>query len=226
MSGDGGAVEWTHYTEHPGVSSMLEYARTLSQHVGAMYTDSDIRTTAGVSSRNQLACWAFGVVHEHHSAIALLVETSHLGPAMALWRPIFEAFTRGLWLKNANAEEIKRFVEEMESLGPDKLLPAALKHANNQRYSSLLDTWNGAKLMLHGLTHHRHISLLSRSGEVDTDPNNVLSLLLTTTQMAVFAASETLALAVETEEVIALRRHYLGVERYLDNAAEAFAASL
>ncbi|WP_425519495.1 DUF6988 family protein [Xanthomonas arboricola] len=46
-----------------------------------------------------MAVTAFTVVHEHQRACCQLTYSGLLGSAMALMRPSFEAFVRGLWLQ-------------------------------------------------------------------------------------------------------------------------------
>lgn len=40
----------------------------------------------------------FDLAREHHAGVVKLVEASYIGSALALMRPLFEAYVRGIWL--------------------------------------------------------------------------------------------------------------------------------
>ena len=65
-------------------------------------------------ARLQLAVGCLHVAIEHAQAIVILVQEKCFGSALALQRPLFEAFSRGLWLRHAATKE------EVGSAGRDR----------------------------------------------------------------------------------------------------------
>jgi hypothetical protein len=55
--------------------------------------------------RAQLSCACWSVTVEHSMAIVVLVHESLFGSALALIRPMFEAYVRGTWLKHAASDD-------------------------------------------------------------------------------------------------------------------------
>lgn len=75
------------------------------------------------SERLQLSCALFKLAIDHSQAIVVLVGSGCYSSALALQRPAFEAFTRGMWLKwCATDPEIIKVVEKDEFLPMAKLV--------------------------------------------------------------------------------------------------------
>ena len=67
------------------------------------------------SKRLQLSCALFKLAIDHSQAIVVLVDKECNSSALALQRPCFEAFTRGMWLKwCATDPEINKVLEKDE----------------------------------------------------------------------------------------------------------------
>jgi hypothetical protein len=58
-----------------------------------------------VSKRVQLAGACWHVALEHGQAIVMLTEDALHGSALALVRPVFEAYVRGMWLMHCASEK-------------------------------------------------------------------------------------------------------------------------
>lgn len=56
------------------------------------------------SDRNRIAAGCFHQALEHHEAIVYLVRRNLLGSAMALVRPLFEIYVRGIWVGKCASE--------------------------------------------------------------------------------------------------------------------------
>lgn len=62
-----------------------------------------------------IAVSCYDLVYEHQLAIACLVRSAIYGSAFALARPIFEAYVRGVWLKNCASEvQLQHFVDDKQ----------------------------------------------------------------------------------------------------------------
>lgn len=62
------------------------------------------------TDRTRLSAACFNQALEYHAAIILLVRRSFFGSALALVRPMFEIYIRGVWLgKCASDAELKKF---------------------------------------------------------------------------------------------------------------------
>ena len=98
----------------------------------ADWIDSKIRNLEildGIRARFSASC--FEMVHEHHRSIAILIAHCLYGSALALARPTYEAFVRGVWIwecatekqiqKLLNADKIdssfKSLVSDIEKKG-------------------------------------------------------------------------------------------------------------
>lgn len=142
-----------------------------------------------------MAITAFTVVHEHQRACGQLTHTGLLGSAMALMRPSFEVFVRGLWLQWADDAELRRFQLGQDSLNPEKAIKSIVERSGQTRYSDMLDMWLLSKKTLHGYVHHSYQSLIRRGGEIEVPSEEVVSLLNFSSSMAVHASLEILELA-------------------------------
>ena len=62
------------------------------------------------ADRNRISAGCFHQALEHHEAIVHLIRRNLFGSAMALVRPLFEIYVRGIWLgKCASESELKAF---------------------------------------------------------------------------------------------------------------------
>jgi hypothetical protein len=101
--------------------------------------------------RKLLAGSAFQLATEHHHSMILLVENQKIGSALALQRPLFEAFSLGHWLSYwASDSEVDDFAEGRRKPSLEFLRralvdgnPGGPSHADMQRLVS----------RMHDLTH-------------------------------------------------------------------------
>lgn len=64
------------------------------------------------SPRSQLSAACLSIAQDHHAGVIVLLERDLHAPAMALVRPQYEAYVRGVWLANcASAAEVRRFAK-------------------------------------------------------------------------------------------------------------------
>jgi hypothetical protein len=74
----------------------------LSNEIGGLTMLSGLRT--------RLAAACHFTAMEHHCGISLLFSAGHPAPALALLRPVFESYIRGVWLSDcATDSEIKEY---------------------------------------------------------------------------------------------------------------------
>jgi hypothetical protein len=74
----------------------------LSQEIQSLEIQANLRT--------HLAAACHFTAMEHHCGIALLFSAGHPAPALALLRPVFESYIRGVWLSDcATDTEIKEY---------------------------------------------------------------------------------------------------------------------
>ena len=99
------------------------------------------------NERLRLSCCLFKVTVDHGQGIVLLVDNGCISSALALQRPCFEAFVRGLWLRACAADcnvkraykdnfpPTKQIIQELEELFPSGKLED-IKQANWVRWCS------------------------------------------------------------------------------------------
>jgi hypothetical protein len=109
--------------------------------------------------RNRIAAGCFHQALEHHEAIVHLVRRNLLGSAMALVRPLFEIYIRGIWLgKCASKDELAAFqkgkidksfsdlVAEIE--GHEGYNVGVLAKVKKQSWSAMNDFTHGGALQV------------------------------------------------------------------------------
>lgn len=120
------------------------------------------------SKRVQLATSCWHVAIEHHQSIVILVAEGQHGSALALIRPAFEAYIRGLWLMHAASDEavdragrddfpndVNQLLREVEASG--HLTRGALRSIKNSAWKRLCSLTHtgfrqiGARLTAEGL---------------------------------------------------------------------------
>ena len=97
--------------------------------------------TLANSKRAQLAGACWHVTVEHSMAIVVLVDQSLHGSALALVRPLFESYLRGMWLMHAATDA------ELDAAGRDEFprdinrLTRALEAAGASHFTDLKEQW-------------------------------------------------------------------------------------
>jgi hypothetical protein len=91
--------------------------------------------------RRQLACACWFVSVEHSMAIVVLVDDKLYGSALALVRPLFEAYVRGLWLlHSATPDDVDRAGNDKFPRDFDKMI-ADLDASGQFAFSQLKVEW-------------------------------------------------------------------------------------
>lgn len=142
------------------------------------------------SEPDHMAVVAFAVVHEHQKSCLLLINSGLVASAMALMRPSFEAFMRGLWLHWATDDELLRYQRGEDSLNLERAIKLIAQRSGIVRYNDLLDMWSQSKRTLHGYVHHSYQSLIRRSGVMDVPPDEIASVLNFSSGLATHASIE------------------------------------
>jgi hypothetical protein len=83
-------------TRHPGLKQSIENLKWVVDTFHGLVIPS-----LPTSKRAQLAGGCFHVAIEHGQAIVVLVDERLYGSALAMQRPLFEAYLRGMWLLHA-----------------------------------------------------------------------------------------------------------------------------
>ncbi|QWM99701.1 hypothetical protein DGN21_10540 [Xanthomonas sp. MLO165] len=177
---------WPPYLADDAVQEALGIAKDVAIWNAERIYGVEIHT----NDPGHMAVTAFTVVHEHQRACCQLTYSGLLGSAMALMRPSFEAFVRGLWLQWADDSELHRFQQGEDSLNLEKAIKLIVARSGETRYSDMLAIWQESKKTLHNYVHHSYQSLIRRSGEFDVPPEEVVSLLNFSSSMAVYASIE------------------------------------
>ena len=84
------------------------------------------------SERLQLSCALFKLAIDHSQAIVVLVRSGCHSSALALQRPSFEAFTRGIWVKWCATDP--RILEVLEKDDIPKMADLVKKIENDKRW--------------------------------------------------------------------------------------------
>lgn len=177
---------WPPYLADDAVQEALGIAKDVAIWNAERIYGVEIHT----NDPGHMAVTAFTVVHEHQRACGQLTYSGLLGSAMALMRPSFEAFVRGIWLQWADDSELHRFQQGEDSLNLEKAIKLIVARSGETRYSDMLAIWQASKKTLHNYVHHSYQSLIRRSGEFDVPPEEVVSLLNFSSSMAVHASIE------------------------------------
>lgn len=187
--------------------TMLLQTRRLSD---ALCTLFDGRSTPS-ATRQFLAAGAHDAVHEHHRAIGYLVSEQLCGPAMVLWRALFDGCLRGLWLIHvASDEEVNRFAEETYDPKPARVL-ATLETLRVSGADALRRFYDEGWKIMSSYTHGGFRQVVDRLGVGFVGANyadeDIDSLLQHANWFALLAAIELARIANDPqlhEEVIAL----------------------
>lgn len=182
---------WPPYMANAGVLSAVALGEDAAAWVDRSLTGMEMDGP----EPDHMAVVAFLVVHEHHASVLNLVRAGLMASAMALMRPAFEAYVRGIWLSIADDQQLAQFQRGEQSSDPEKLIKACIKHAKKDRYADLLDTWKQSKNSLHGFVHNSYQSLIRRSGVIDIPDDEVVGLVKFSTGLALHASLEILELA-------------------------------
>lgn len=107
------------------------------------------------NERIKIAGGLFDIVHEHHHAIHILLGNDLIGSAIALLRPIFESYARGVWfMKCATDLDVKNFQRDKFKAGYFEERLKEIKVVDEVASGGLLDikqkAWNAWNSYTHG----------------------------------------------------------------------------
>ena len=175
------------------------------------------------NERRELACGSFANSIGHSRAITLLVEAGYDGSALALARPCFDAFHRGLWLMHcATDEEVQKVGKAEKDAFPG--YKTMMEAINTRLPSGSLDRIRQiAGDFWHSYTHgglEQILGQLSSEGlEENYPPDSVGNVLMVSDFWHLFSAAE-LADAADNET---LHSQFLArFDSYLDALALAW----
>lgn len=93
----------TYSIQRPSIRSAVALMESISEETDGLAVASDLKT--------QLAAGCHFAALDHHAGIALLFSSGLYSPALALMRPLFEAYIRGIWLSDCATEsQVSDFV--------------------------------------------------------------------------------------------------------------------
>lgn len=77
------------------------------------------------NTKTTLATSCFDVAIEHSNAITILVQSNLNGTSFTLWRLVFEAYVRGVWLLDcAHESDISKYIDDTLNIQFNQLLEA------------------------------------------------------------------------------------------------------
>ncbi|KZC21658.1 hypothetical protein RHOFW104R3_20105 [Rhodanobacter denitrificans] len=130
------------------------------------------------------------MVHEHQKSALLLTELGLMASSMALMRPMFEAYVRGLWLVYATQEEFNQYQAGRDSLDLERAIKLILSRSGKSRFNDALEMWKLSKKTLHGYVHNSFQALIRRSGLIELPTADVVSTLNFSSALATLASIE------------------------------------
>lgn len=154
---------WPDYLRDADVQKVMRLAAACGQWNRDRLIDLQI----GGETPVHVATAAFDLTHEHHGSIMDLLIDGRLGSALALLRPCFEAFVRGLWLvRGSDATQFQHFEGGRDSKTVEQLLGDIKRKAKaGGEDVFLLETWKLSKDSLHQYTHTSYQLLVRRMDE-------------------------------------------------------------
>lgn len=182
------------------VFPIWEFATHCAIWNGDVFAGIDI----GGEARTHIAAAAFGLVHEHHGAVLHLLMDRRLGSALAMLRPCFETYVRGLWLvRGCDDAQFQHFVSGQDTKPVERLLTEITRKPDSVEDHFLHETWERSKTSLHMYTHTSFQLLLRRMDEhmveESLQPEEVVNAIQFATATAMLASVELAKLATHVQ---------------------------
>jgi hypothetical protein len=121
-------------------------------------------------TRNRVSASLLDLALEHHGAIQILVSNKthpHYGSALALLRPQFESYVRGVWFHRcASEQDIDKFIKGAEPPKVDELI-LAIETLPGHEEGLLNATKQNVWKTMCGLTHGGTTQVASRNSATD-----------------------------------------------------------
>lgn len=177
---------WPRYMASPEVKEAL----AIAEHVQHWNVTKLFGLEVHTNDISHLAIASFAVVHEHQTSALILTRQGLMASSMALMRPMFEAYVRGLWLVYATQEEFNRYQLGRDSLDLERAIKLIRKRSDKVRFDDMLEMWKLSKETLHGYVHHSFQALVRRSDLVELPIQDVVSTLNFSSALATHASIE------------------------------------
>jgi len=177
---------WPPYIASPEVQHSLAIAK----HVAAWNEEKLYGIEVHTNDISHLGIASFAIVHEHQKSALLLTELGLMASSMALMRPMFEAYVRGLWLVYATQEEFNQYQAGRDSLDLERAIRLILSRSGKSRFNDALEMWKLSKKTLHGYVHNSFQALIRRSGLIELPTADVVSTLNFSSALATIASIE------------------------------------
>lgn len=158
------------------------------------------------SPRKRVAVAFQHLSFEHHDGILDLLQRGFHGPAFALYRPQFDAYTRGLWYRTRADEgriaallndekqppELKHLIPDLEKSGIDS--EGHLRRLKGSMYSRLCDFTHGGTAQI--------VSRLQQNEIAPAYDTRHLAWLTSSSSKLSYLACVEMAKAIESEELV------------------------
>lgn len=135
---------------------------------------SAMPVSINASYRNRVSAGLLHLSLEHHGAIQLLISNKphpHYGSALALLRPQFEGFVRGVWFHHCASErQLTNFINNCEPPGIDQLI-LAIEAAPGYEEGLLKATKQNVWKTMCSYTHGGYIQVASRNSATEISAN-------------------------------------------------------
>lgn len=177
---------WPPYIASPEV----QYSLAIAKQVAAWNEETLYGIEVHTNDISHLGIASFAIVHEHQKSALLLTELGLMASSMALMRPMFEAYVRGLWLVYATQEEFNQYQAGRDSLDLERAIKLILSRSGKSRFNDALEMWKLSKKTLHGYVHNSFQALIRRSGLIELPAADVVSTLNFSSALATLASIE------------------------------------
>jgi len=138
-------------------------AQELDRRIDGLEVSSDLRF--------RLAGGCLDVALEHHKAVVLLIARSLHGSAIAMLRPLFEAYVRGVWLHRCATErELADFAQDRLA-HPFSKLVTAVETVEGFGAGILTAARRGSWDALCSFTHTGFLQVVRRNKEATLEPD-------------------------------------------------------
>ncbi|WP_420563354.1 DUF6988 family protein [Thalassobaculum sp.] len=136
-----------------------------------IWLDSKQDIDVPTDRKSLLSAAIFDQAREHHKSIMVLFKLRYFGSGLALVRPLFESYLRGLWIQRcADEREIKKFIKSKDIKPVQYLIDRIEKTAGFESgilSASKKSIWHAAC----GFTHSGFEQASRRLSEDDIGPN-------------------------------------------------------
>jgi len=171
-------------------SSDVQRSLEISKRVAAWNEEALYGIEVHTNDISHLGIACFSMVHEHHKSALVLTEAGLINSSMALMRPMFEAYVRGLWLVYATQEEFNQYQAGRDSLDLERAIKLIVNRSGKSRFNDALEMWKVSKKTLHGYVHNSFQAMIRRSGLIEMPTEDVVSMLNFSSGLAIHASIE------------------------------------